>query len=677
MSNKTVEILLKASDQFSDTTEKANLKFAALKINADNVNKAFEKLSAQHPDLSATEAKAAAEAMNRLKTGTEHATESLAKSKESAHAFGEVLGIKLPGFVRGFIAESEHIGPALNAAFSTVAVVGLIQVLIEIPEIFDKMIEKVTGWDETSKKAYASFIDSNNAARMAVLDMAAATDKAWGKDAEDSIKRVSQEITEQEKLLRELRQEMEGTTMLTEQGPVTVKSSRSDQEIAESIAKAEEYRNELIKKRNELNKESAVEQITNERETAAWFGRSQAAAVEFHQKQIELHQKEFDTAKRAAEIWNDNAELMRATTEEIVNSVGATERALAEHQKKANDAIQDILDKSHARLLDAIGEENQARSAAITYQTGVYEKGAKEQSEILDQQLKSIDEGAKANAEFLRKQIDDVKNSAGKIFDDMFIKGEGVFSSLGNMLKGGALSLGRSIFEDIVGALGGPIKAAFEEFFKGLISGPINDLGKAVSGIFGGGGGVSGIVGTDWIGSGKMSGSNWSSGFFQGLGSLGVIGDVGVIGGAFGIGTLIGNAIGNLFKSAEDKIREELTKWQDAQTAALQWSHNQFGYTGLIASTSENGIYANTVSGSVPHYAEGTPYVPNDGLAYLHRGEAVIPAAQNQSVTNTTNAPVYNITVNGVGDLNETARKIGQALYRLTKDENLVIVGAR
>jgi len=32
----------------------------------------------------------------------------------------------------------------------------------------------------------------------------------------------------------------------------------------------------------------------------------------------------------------------------------------------------------------------------------------------------------------------------------------------------------------------------------------------------------------------------------------------------------------------------------------------------------------------LPEYAQGTPYVPEDGLAYLHKGEAVIPADRNK-----------------------------------------------
>lgn len=33
----------------------------------------------------------------------------------------------------------------------------------------------------------------------------------------------------------------------------------------------------------------------------------------------------------------------------------------------------------------------------------------------------------------------------------------------------------------------------------------------------------------------------------------------------------------------------------------------------------------------LPEYAQGTPYVPEDGLAYLHKGEAVIPAGQSSN----------------------------------------------
>lgn len=39
-----------------------------------------------------------------------------------------------------------------------------------------------------------------------------------------------------------------------------------------------------------------------------------------------------------------------------------------------------------------------------------------------------------------------------------------------------------------------------------------------------------------------------------------------------------------------------------------------------------------------PYYAQGTPYVPNDGLAYLHTGEAVIPAEYNKPASGAKSA---------------------------------------
>src|SRR5512146_314636 len=46
------------------------------------------------------------------------------KAHEALRGIGEELGVHLPRFVSGFIAESKTVGPVLSQAFSTVAIVG-------------------------------------------------------------------------------------------------------------------------------------------------------------------------------------------------------------------------------------------------------------------------------------------------------------------------------------------------------------------------------------------------------------------------------------------------------------------------------------------------------------------------------------------------------------------------
>lgn len=55
------------------------------------------------------------------------------------------------------------------------------------------------------------------------------------------------------------------------------------------------------------------------------------------------------------------------------------------------------------------------------------------------------------------------------------------------------------------------------------------------------------------------------------------------------------------------------------------FSGNGFN-TNEQVSTKKNKNYK---TASVPHFATGTNYVPNDGLAYLHQGEAVVPKKYN------------------------------------------------
>lgn len=94
---------------------------------------------------------------------------------------------------------------------------------------------------------------------------------------------------------------------------------------------------------------------------------------------------------------------------------------------------------------------------------------------------KSVEDQKRA----LERATADMKRSAGAVFDAMFLKGESVFQSLQNALKGGALSLGRAIFEDITGALLGPVKKAFDDFLAGVLGGITNKLGGALGNVLG------------------------------------------------------------------------------------------------------------------------------------------------------------------------------------------------
>jgi hypothetical protein len=80
---------------------------------------------------------------------------SVTEARHAIHGLGEEIGLHVPRFVQSFVAELGGVGPALASAFSVIAVVGLAQVLSEIPELLDKGIEKLHGWDAEAKKAFS------------------------------------------------------------------------------------------------------------------------------------------------------------------------------------------------------------------------------------------------------------------------------------------------------------------------------------------------------------------------------------------------------------------------------------------------------------------------------------------------------------------------------------------
>jgi hypothetical protein len=88
-------------------------------------------------------------------------TYNMHEARGAVQLLGEQIGIRLPREVNKLVSEVPAIGSVMSAAFSTIAVVGFIQVLAEVPEAFDKISQSVTGWDEEAKKAYDHQIDIN------------------------------------------------------------------------------------------------------------------------------------------------------------------------------------------------------------------------------------------------------------------------------------------------------------------------------------------------------------------------------------------------------------------------------------------------------------------------------------------------------------------------------------
>lgn len=235
-----------------------NTAASTVEASTNRMNAAFLKVSGTNAQVEASLLKTAAAARQQGAAATEDAAqikalqeqitilnaklveleEKLARAPkrggteftEARHAImgvGEEIGVRLPRFVTTFLSHLEGVAPIMAAAFSAVAVIGIIQAIPELINKIFEMTDALAGWDAEAKKAYANQLEMNRQLYMESL-----------KTAEKHNELATIGLTGQKKLTAEADATRNNIKMLGEQLGVLNKGLMDTQNKSDDIHKS-------------------------------------------------------------------------------------------------------------------------------------------------------------------------------------------------------------------------------------------------------------------------------------------------------------------------------------------------------------------------------------------------------------------------------------------------------
>jgi hypothetical protein len=519
------EIIIRARDEFSAMTAKARQEFGGL---VDQYGKPLSN------------------PFEKVEEGAHHASSGMHEAKESAELLKHELGIEMPRALTNLIAQSQTLGPLLTASLSAVAAVSLIQVLTQIPEIFQSMIGAVTGWNEHAQKAFETQIDLNKkyvdllkeaeqtqirlAVRAGKLTEAGGigqniqTTQAALQEAQRTVTQYQNEKNRRENLPTLLEQARHRRLTEDEQGRLTGPSgmaAMSDKDIAAELTKATTQVSDL---------DQALRKLQTVELPVAIFEDTKKASDEAKKRVEDLKQK-LETAETAFFNWTvqmrihakalsdaEVKELQKAGDELIRTQQGA-----AEAQKALTDTMFHGGMQLFAKTAEEQEKQNKLAAEGATFAGKAW--------------AKEIEELRKKHEEFVRS----FRESAGHVWDDFFIRGSGILDSLANAAKGILNTIGRTLFQDFAAGLVGGKSST------GGLTGGVTQLGGLLGGRIGlsrlltgfGAKGAAGALAADVAGGGGILGGG-TAGLAGGAaaGGAGLLGLTwaGPVGGVTGLG---------------------------------------------------------------------------------------------------------------------------------------------
>lgn len=138
--------------------------------------------------------------------------------------------------------------------------------------------------------------------------------------------------------------------------------------------------------------------------------------------------------------------------------------------------------------------------------------------------------------------------------------------------------------------------------------------------------------------------------------------------------SLINSMIEDLIRLIAEQQMLKVFGTGTGTTGIAGWINSMFGTSSGASSLMMSGsIGSGSSTGDIIQLASGTDYVPHDGLAYIHKGEAVTPAKENKARTVHSNT-----TVNVYNNNGQTEAKVsssgGAALGRAIEAKVLEVI---
>src|ERR1043166_3851357 len=518
------EIVIRARDEFSAMTAKARQEFAGL---VDQYGKPLSN------------------PFEKVEEGAHHASSGMHEAKESAELLKHELGIEMPRALTTLIAQSQTLGPLLAASLSTVAAVSLIQVLVQIPEIFHSMIGAVTGWNEHAQKAYENQISLNKKyvellkdAELVQIRLAIRAGKLTetggvGKEIEINQAELAKRQAEVTSIETELANRkslfavppLEALAAAGEAGPSGgtgfKASSESTAELTRRLAEAKKAVADLG---------VAIKELQGSKLPVAQADDAQKAA----DRLADLAQKR-EAAERAFFDWTVNmrihAKMLKDAElkelDEVGNKLILAQQGAAEAKKQLDEALFRGGMQWCANVNAEQEKQNKLAAEGATFAGKAY--------------AKPWEELKKKHEEFVKS----FRESAGHVWDDFFIRGSGILESLANVAKGILNTIGRTLFQDFAaGLVGGTSETGGltggVTQFGGLLGGRIG-LSRLLTGFGAKGQGV-GALSTFAGGGGLLGGLLGAAGATTGFAGTAVgtsaLGLAGIPAGALGAGAV-------------------------------------------------------------------------------------------------------------------------------------------